>query len=220
MDVCLRRLKESDKSRFGIVACTVFATTFLEIAVYSTEAPNATTEWFHLSQECLMGILVLSNVFGGFSSHPKLLATMMGRLVENRGHGVAVLYTEILRRPSLIMMVIYLGKKKMLKTPNTLYELDWQLSRNFKPFSSSRNFLAIFLLRAVILQKKKSLGPPDSSLRGSSLWEVVREWDKKVSRDSRTRNGVELARYRFEFSWTLKLFICMHHLVTLGNLLW
>ena len=49
-----------------------------------------------------------------------------------RGHGVAVLYTEILRRPSLIMMVIYLGKKKkkkkMLKTPNTLYALDWKLS--------------------------------------------------------------------------------------------
>ena len=58
-----------------------------------------------------MGILVVSNVFGGFSSHPNLLATMMRRLSKNRGHGVAVLYTEILRRPSLIMMVIYLGKK-------------------------------------------------------------------------------------------------------------
>ena len=51
MDVCLRVLKESNKSRFdiysvrnsvleinpipfGIVACTFFATTFLEIAVY------------------------------------------------------------------------------------------------------------------------------------------------------------------------------------------
>ena len=82
MDVCLRGLKESNKSRFGIVARTVFATTFLEIAVYSTEAPNATTELFHLSQECLMGILVVSKVFGGFSSHLKLLATMLGRLVE------------------------------------------------------------------------------------------------------------------------------------------
>ena len=50
MDVCLRVLKESNKSRFdsysvrksvsypilpsGIVACTVFPTTFVEIAVY------------------------------------------------------------------------------------------------------------------------------------------------------------------------------------------
>ena len=52
MDVCLRGLKESSKSRFdsysvknkcidhipilsfGIVGCTVFATTFLEIAVH------------------------------------------------------------------------------------------------------------------------------------------------------------------------------------------
>ena len=82
MDVCLRGLKESNRSRFGILACTVFATTFLEIVVYSTEAPNATTEWFQLIQGCLMGILVVSKVFGGFSSHPKLLATMIGRLVE------------------------------------------------------------------------------------------------------------------------------------------
>ena len=59
-----------------------------------------------------MGILVVSKVFGGFSYHPNLLASMMGCLSKNRGHGVAVLYTEILRRPSLIMMVIYLGKKK------------------------------------------------------------------------------------------------------------
>ena len=85
-----------------------------------------------VSQECLIGILVVSKVFGPFSSHPNLLATMMSRLSKNRGHGEAVPYTEILRRPSLIMMVIYLGKKKkkqkMLKTPNTLYELDWQLS--------------------------------------------------------------------------------------------
>ena len=29
-----------------------------------------------------MGILVVLKVFGGFSSHPNLLATMMGRLVE------------------------------------------------------------------------------------------------------------------------------------------
>ena len=29
-----------------------------------------------------MGILVVSKVFGRFSSHPKLLATMIGRLVE------------------------------------------------------------------------------------------------------------------------------------------
>ena len=29
-----------------------------------------------------MEILVVSKVFGGLSSHPKLLATMMGRLVE------------------------------------------------------------------------------------------------------------------------------------------
>ena len=60
MDVCLRRVKESNESRFdptrfdsysvknteeywsypilpfGIVACTVFVTTFLEIAVYSS----------------------------------------------------------------------------------------------------------------------------------------------------------------------------------------
>ena len=43
MDVCLRGLKETTKVGstatvsilpFGIVACTVFATTFLEIAVY------------------------------------------------------------------------------------------------------------------------------------------------------------------------------------------
>ena len=51
MDVCLRVVKESNKSRFdsysvrnrsyptlpfGIVACTFFPTTFLEIAVYSS----------------------------------------------------------------------------------------------------------------------------------------------------------------------------------------
>ena len=47
----------------------------------------------------------------------------------------------------------------MLKTPNTLYKLDLQLSRNFKPFWSSRNFLAIFLLRAVILQEKSRWAP-------------------------------------------------------------
>ena len=52
MDVCLRVLKESNKSRFDsysvrksaliishitfrVVACTVFSTTFLEIAVYA-----------------------------------------------------------------------------------------------------------------------------------------------------------------------------------------
>ena len=29
-----------------------------------------------------MGILVVTKVFGGFSSRPKLLATMMGRLVK------------------------------------------------------------------------------------------------------------------------------------------
>ena len=48
MDICLRVLKESNKSKFesysvrnselivpfGIVACTFFPTTFLEIAVY------------------------------------------------------------------------------------------------------------------------------------------------------------------------------------------
>ena len=54
MDVCLRVLKESNKSRFdsykagtvywsysilpfGIVACTYFPTTFLKIAVYKTD---------------------------------------------------------------------------------------------------------------------------------------------------------------------------------------
>ena len=36
-----------------------------------------------------MGILVVSKVFGGFSSHPNLLATMMGRLWKNRRHGLA-----------------------------------------------------------------------------------------------------------------------------------
>ena len=30
----------------------------------------------------------------------------------------------------------------MLKTPDTLYELDWQLSRNFKPFSSSKKYFS------------------------------------------------------------------------------
>ena len=55
----------------------------------------------------------------------------------------------------------------MLKTPNTLYELDWQLARNFKPFSSSRNFLAIFLLRAVILQKKSRWVPLTVACEGA-----------------------------------------------------
>ena len=107
-----------------------------------------------------MGILVVSKVFGGFSYHPNLLASMMGCLSKNRGHGVAVLYTEILRRPSLIMMVIYLGKKK-------------------KDVKNADYLIRIGL--AVI----------QSCMSGTR---------KKVSRDSRTRNGVELARHRFEFS--------------------
>ena len=98
-----------------------------------------------------------------------------------RGHGVAVLYTEILRRPSLIMMVIYLDKKKKKKDVKN----------------------AQYLIRI-------GLAVIQSCVSGTR---------KKVSRDSRTRNGVELARHRFEFSWMLKLFIWMHHLVTIGNLL-
>ena len=108
-----------------------------------------------------MGILVVSKVFGAFSSHPNLLATMISRLSKNRGHGEAVLYTEILRRLSLIMMVIYLGKKKTKDVKNAEYLMPIGL--------------------AVI----------QSCASGTR---------KKVSRDSRTRNGAELARYRYEFS--------------------
>ena len=57
MDVCLRMLKESDKSRldrcwsypilsFGIVECTFIPTAFLEIAVFSWSVPeNPFFEW-------------------------------------------------------------------------------------------------------------------------------------------------------------------------------
>ena len=96
-----------------------------------------------------------------------------------RGHGVAVLYTEILRRPSLITMAISWGKnvkiaEYLFRTGRTgSYPGILSLSRTQE---ISWQYL---LLRTVMLQKKKSLGPPDSSLRGSSLWEVAREWDTK-----------------------------------------
>ena len=53
-----------------------------------------------------------------------------GRKIEDM-HGVTVLYTEILRRPSLIMMVMYLGKKKDVKNAEYLIQIGLTVIQEF-----------------------------------------------------------------------------------------
>ena len=148
--------------------------------------------------------------------------------LKNRGHGVAVLYTEILRRP-FFDTISWLKKCESRCKLRIRYTNRTGSCPEFFSLSWAQEFLDNICSFEHLFYRKKSRWVPLTvaceeahceKSRASGTQKEMWEWG--TASDSRTRNGVELARsLNIQVRILLNVeTVDMHHLVTIGKIWW